>query len=108
MLLAVGLFLGYELVQRRQGVARVRDLLAQWIPALVPRFFALATFAAGVLLLLSGATPAAPGRLERLGDLLPLPLLEVSHWLGSILGVGLLLLARAPAALRRGLLGDVS
>ena len=95
MLLAVGLFLGYELAQRRQGVARVRDLLAQWIPALVPRFFVLATFAAGVLLLLSGATPAAPGRLERLGDLLPLPLLEVSHLLGSVLGVGLLLLARA-------------
>ena len=95
MLLAVGLFLGYELAQRRQGVARVRDLLAQWIPALVPRFFVLATFAAGVLLLLSGATPAAPGRLERLEGLLPLPLLEVSHLLGSVLGVGLLLLARA-------------
>jgi phosphatidylglycerol lysyltransferase len=92
---AVLLFLGYEVEQRRERVARARDALAQWVPELVPRFFATTTFVAGAILLLSGATPAAPGRLETLQQLLPLPVLELSHLIGSIVGVALLLLARA-------------
>ena len=50
---------------------------------------------AGVVLLASGATPAAPGRVPVLERWIPLPLIEVSHLLGSLIGVALLLLARA-------------
>jgi phosphatidylglycerol lysyltransferase len=62
---------------------------------LVPRVLTITTFAAEVLLLLSGATPAAGGRIELIERVLPLPLLEVSHFLASLVGVVLLLLARA-------------
>jgi phosphatidylglycerol lysyltransferase len=93
--LAVALFAAYEALARREALRRAGGAIAQWAPALVPRVFAITTFAAGVILLLSGATPAAPGRLELLSRLLPLPVMEVSHFVGSLVGVGLLFLARA-------------
>jgi phosphatidylglycerol lysyltransferase len=46
------------------------------------------------VLLFSGATAVLPGRLELLSDLLPLPVLEVSHFLSSVIGMSLLILAR--------------
>src|SRR5258707_12195023 len=50
------------------------------------------SLAAG-LCIFSGATPAAPGRLGWLDRFLPLAVLEVSHFVGSVAGVALLLLA---------------
>jgi phosphatidylglycerol lysyltransferase len=55
---------------------------------------AFTTFAGGVVLLFSGATPAESSRLAWLADFLPLPAMELSHFLGSVAGVGLLFLAR--------------
>ena len=39
-----------------------------------------------LVLLFSGATPAAPGRLELLDRVLPLGVIEASHFLGSVAG----------------------
>ncbi|HXX46634.1 MAG TPA: bifunctional lysylphosphatidylglycerol flippase/synthetase MprF [Myxococcota bacterium] len=95
MAVALALFAGYELVQRRAAFARGRERVALWASELLPRVFAAITFAAGVILLISGATPAAPGRIDFLAPVVPLALLELSHFLGSVIGVGLLLLSRA-------------
>jgi phosphatidylglycerol lysyltransferase len=95
MAIAVVLLLGFEILQRRIAVALARDALAQWGPELAPRFLAASAFAGGVILLLSGALPAATGRMEVLDRLLPLPVMEVSHFVASVVGLGLLLLARA-------------
>lgn len=84
----------YE-VTRRRAFVRARSVLDQWWPELAPRVLAVITFAGGLVLLLSGARPAAPGRMERLHELLPLPLMELSHFVASLVGVGLMLLARA-------------
>jgi phosphatidylglycerol lysyltransferase len=92
---ALVLFAAFELLERRRALRRAGNLLQRWLPELVPRALAISTFAAGVILLVSGATPIAAGRVDVLARLLPLPLLEVSHFLGSVIGVGLLLLARA-------------
>ena len=92
---AAALFAGFEALQRRGALRAARGLLAQWAPELVPRVMAVATFAAGALLLVSGATPAAPGRMEAIDRVLPLPLVELSHLTASLLGVVLVLLARA-------------
>jgi phosphatidylglycerol lysyltransferase len=93
--LAIVLFAGFEVLQRRHVIARAGSLVGQWLPEIVPRFFSVATLAAGALLLVSGATPAEPTRLALLDLVLPLPVVELSHFLGSVIGVGLLLLARA-------------
>ncbi len=95
MIVAVLLFGGYEALQRRHLLARSRDLFARWVPEVLPRVFSLAVLVAAVVLLASGATPAAPGRIPVLERWIPLPLIEASHVVGSLIGVALLLLARA-------------
>jgi phosphatidylglycerol lysyltransferase len=93
-LVAVGLLTGYEALQRREGIARAGRFFGRWVPGVVPHALAFSTFLGGAVLLASGATPAAHGRLGWLADFLPLPVLEVSHFAGSLIGVALLLLAR--------------
>jgi phosphatidylglycerol lysyltransferase len=84
----------HELLQRKAGVSRAARLLSQWGPQLVPSVLSLTTFISGALLLFSGATPAVQSRLAWLKEILPLPILEISHFLGSLAGIGLVLLAR--------------
>lgn len=74
---------------QRRLTARARSL-----PRLAPPVLAGAVFVVGAMLLFSGSTPAAAGRLELLGRLLALPLIEASHFLASLAGAALLLLAR--------------
>ena len=62
--------------------------------ALIPRLLALSTFVGGVILLFSGATPARTGRMGWIVDMLPLPIIEISAYFVSILGIALILLAR--------------
>jgi phosphatidylglycerol lysyltransferase len=92
---AAVLFGGFEALQRRRGLVRAQALLGQWVPAVLPRVFAMMTLLAGAILLVSGATPAAANRMETLDRLLPLPVMELSHFLASLVGVALLFLARA-------------
>jgi phosphatidylglycerol lysyltransferase len=51
------------------------------------------TMAAGVMLLASGATPSEPVRFMRLMEIVPVFLVEVSHFLSSVLGLILVMLA---------------
>ncbi|HUW82437.1 MAG TPA: bifunctional lysylphosphatidylglycerol flippase/synthetase MprF [Phycisphaerae bacterium] len=94
--LAVGVLMmgGYELRQHRLLLRRVGQAYDRRIRVLVPHVFAFTTFAAGAILLLSGATPALTGRLQWLADFVPLPAIELSHLLGSLAGTGLILLGR--------------
>jgi phosphatidylglycerol lysyltransferase len=55
---------------------------------------AATTLICGAVLLFSGATPTIPDRLHWLYEILPLPVIELSHFLGSLIGICLLLLAR--------------
>jgi phosphatidylglycerol lysyltransferase len=84
----------HEVLLRKGGVKRFARLFGYWVPALAPHVLAVTTFVSGAMLLFSGATPAVHSRLAWLNDFLPLPVLELSHFLGSLAGVGLLLLAR--------------
>ena len=72
-----------------------RAALGGWVPRLVPQVLSGAVLLTGTILLISGATPGVPGRLAWLGDILPLGLIELSHFIGSLAGVGLLMLAWA-------------
>ena len=61
--------------------------------AAAPVTAALLTLAAGVMLLASGATPSAPARFMRLIQFTPVYLIEAAHFLSSILGLVLVMLA---------------
>ncbi len=63
------------------------------ILALAPTLAAIAALAAGLMLLASGATPSEPERLRYLIEFAPISLVEISHFLSSILGLVLVLLA---------------
>ena len=60
---------------------------------MTPQASAIAVFVAGAVLLLSGSTPGIGDRLELLRRFVPLSILELSHLLGSAVGVALLVLA---------------
>ena len=61
----------------------------------VPLLAAALSLLAGAFLLLSGADPAADARIGLLRPLVPLPLLELSHLVGSVAGLALVILAGA-------------
>ncbi|MGA7105699.1 MAG: bifunctional lysylphosphatidylglycerol flippase/synthetase MprF [Candidatus Deferrimicrobiaceae bacterium] len=83
----------HETVQRKEAVLRAARVSGAWSSRITPTVLAITTFAGGVILLFSGAIPAESSRLAWLADILPLPVMEMSHFLGSLVGVGLLFLA---------------
>jgi phosphatidylglycerol lysyltransferase len=99
-LLAAALgFASHELNRQRPRLRRAGGfadaVLAPLLNPVAPQLIGVLVFIAGAVLLMSGATPAIDARLGRLVNVVPLPLLEVSHLAGSVIGVGLLILARA-------------
>jgi phosphatidylglycerol lysyltransferase len=84
-----------ELSAQLSALARAQQLASMYIAPVVPQIAGALTFLAGALLLFSGATPAVDERLAFLDRFLPLAVLEVSHLTGSVVGLALLVLARA-------------
>ena len=94
-LTAAALVLGaHELVLRREGVRRVARVFGKWAPSVVPQALAITSFVGGAILLFSGATPTVRGRLLWIRDFIPLPVVELSHFLGSVAGAALLVIAQ--------------
>jgi len=85
---------GYEARRRGAELPQLAGALGAFRP-IIPDVFAFLTLICGTLLLFSGATPPAHGRMAVLRDLLPLPVIELSHFLGSLAGCGMVLLGRA-------------
>jgi len=89
-LLLLGL---HEAWIHRGPAVRLARLARNWLLAVTPQAAAIAVFIAGAVLLFSGATPGLGNRLALLRGFVPLPVLELSHLLGSAVGVGLLIIA---------------
>ena len=90
---ALALLGAHELWVHRAPAVRLVRLGRTFMIAVAPQVVAIAVFVAGAVLLFSGATPGLGSRLELLRDFVPLPVLELSHLLGSAVGVGLLVIA---------------
>jgi phosphatidylglycerol lysyltransferase len=93
-LLAAVVTLGVHELRRVGTRVGMPEPLAEWFAAGGPQVLAMTSFVAGMLLLLSGATPEDPGRLAWLHRHLPFAVTELAHLLGSMVGVALLLAAR--------------
>lgn len=92
-LLAAGALIGVqEVLRTRQRGQGVTALLGR-ITALAPHALAFVTFLSGALLLLTGAIPTDERRLAWLANLLPLQVIEASHFFASVVGSALLILA---------------
>ncbi len=90
---ALALLGAHELWVHRGPAVRLVRLGRTFLIAVAPQVIAIAVFVAGAVLLFSGATPGLGSRLELLRDFVPLPILELSHLLGSAVGVGLVVIA---------------
>ena len=94
---ALVLLVGDEIRRRKAHAAKVRAYLGRLTERLAPMLLATFTFLGGLVLLFSGATPVAPGRLALINRLLPLTIIETSHLVGSAAGAALLLLSHGLA-----------
>ena len=88
LMLALVLLLAHEV--RRGTVAPV----TRAISGLAPLLLTALTLVTGVMLIVSGVTPATNEASELLALYVPLPLVEASHFIGSIIGLALLFVAR--------------
>ena len=86
-----------EVRQRTGHATRVSAALGRLSEQMIPRLLAVFTFAAGLILLFSGATPSGHGRLAMLNRVLPLGVIEASHFLASVAGAGLIVLSQGLA-----------
>jgi phosphatidylglycerol lysyltransferase len=89
------LFGAKELEGRRASIARAHELASVYLAPIIPQVAGTLTFVSGVVLLISGATPAVDVRLSKLLHVLPLAILELSHLAASAIGLALIVLARA-------------
>ena len=85
----------YELVQHRSMVSKNAQMAMDFLSRGIPHLFSILLVLSGGLLLISGSTPTDHGALKWLYETVPLPVVEVSHLIGSIVGVLLLFMARA-------------
>lgn len=96
---ALAFLIAFEVQRQRDRVADVATLagglVGRWVPALLPQMLSIATFVAGVILIASGATPPARGRVSALDAVLPLGVIELSHFAASVAGAALIILAWA-------------
>jgi phosphatidylglycerol lysyltransferase len=83
-----------EVLQKWETIRKFHQAYSGWITVVIPAAFSITTFISGVILIFSGSLPATKWRIAWLVNFLPLPVMELSHFLGSIIGVMLLLLAR--------------
>ena len=83
-----------EILPKRERMRVFVQLFEHWVSPMVPHVLAFTAFIGGAILLFSGTTPVVEARISFLKKLIPLPLLEFSHFIGSVAGMGLLLLSR--------------
>ena len=83
----------FELRQVRETVQPALRQLSQASGAIAPSLIAGVVFIGGSVLLFSGATPSVDYRMQTLRNWFPLPFIELSHFVGSLIGVSMLLVA---------------
>ncbi|MFZ0890731.1 MAG: bifunctional lysylphosphatidylglycerol flippase/synthetase MprF [Candidatus Binataceae bacterium] len=95
LLFAATLLAGFELrLPTPRPVLMVRDRVLVSAGLLAPLFLTFITFSVGVMLVISGVTPAVDWRLAALQEVLPLWAVEISHLLAALAGVFLMFVAR--------------
>ena len=99
LVIALTLLIAFEARRKRDRVAEIAtiagEFVGRWLPALLPQLLSVATFVGGVILIVSGATPAIRSRVTALDSVLPLGIIELSHFAASLAGAALVILAWA-------------
>lgn len=97
MAIASGLFALFELRAKTAPVTKGALAFGSLIAPLVPTVAAIMVFLGGFVLLVSGALPAEHDRMSLLRHSVPLPFVEASHFIASVAGALLLIIAHGLA-----------
>lgn len=92
--IAVALIAIHEMHEHRARVQHVTLAGLAWGTKLIPQALGAAVFVAGAYLLVRGAIPLHLGPAGLAYNVVPLPLLEMSHLLSSAAGAALIIVAR--------------
>lgn len=95
--IASGLFALYEFRAQTAPVAKGALAFGSLIAPLIPTVAAIMVFLGGFVLLVSGALPAEHARMSIVRHSVPLPFVEASHFIASISGALLLIIAHGLA-----------
>lgn len=90
MLIAAAFLVAAELYERREALAHHARRIGAPLGSSIPVVSAILTFAGGFILMVSGALPAEHHRIAVLRYTVPLPFVEASHLVASIIGTMLL------------------
>lgn len=85
----------HESLQHQERLKRFGYYAGKLVSAIAPEILTISVAAAGIILLFSGSLPAIHGRMHFLQTFLPLPAIELSHFMGSLVGAALLMLSRS-------------
>ena len=95
LMFAGGGLLSYEIFVRRRAFLEGSKVIRRILSATIPQVYSILLLFFGGVLLISGAIPSKPLAMNWLsGFFIPLPVIEISHLLGSFAGLILLFLAR--------------
>jgi phosphatidylglycerol lysyltransferase len=95
LLAAIAWFGVGEVAARRHNISAIAQFAGRQWAAVAPLLSAAAVFLAGAILVISGAAPEGRKAIAAVNGLLPLGVIESSHLIASVAGVGLLLLSAA-------------
>lgn len=82
------------LVGETRRLTSANPALARAVGGVVPTTLGTLTIVLGAMLVFSGVTPAPDDSLDVLDQLLPLPLVESAHFVGSVIGLFLMVIGR--------------
>lgn len=95
LIIGVGAISFASIRQHHEKITGVVTGGLRWANIISPPIITGAVFVVGLVMLVSGTLPPSAGKLELIRNWLPLPLVEVSHFLGSVIGAVLIVLSRA-------------
>lgn len=95
LLVAVIILAYQEYLTNYVKVKEFGQKAVDWIPRVVPHVLSVSVFIGGAILLFSGSMPSEVPRMQWLQVFLPLPVIEMSHFLASLIGAALMVLARS-------------
>ena len=95
LFLALVWFGAGEFAARRHNISAIAAFAGRQWESVAPLLLAAVVFLSGAVLVLTGAIPAGHRAISAVNDWLPLGVIEGSHLLASVAGVGLLLLSAA-------------
>lgn len=94
LIITVGSRLFISIWKRRKQVVKTAEIAKMFIEPLIPQSLALLTAFGGLVLIGSGVIPALEDRMIVVSKWIPFPIIEISHLVASVVGFGLLILAR--------------